>query len=226
MQRHDSHEAIEPVSLSNGVTLAAEIPANERAIAVRLLRDQRPAGEATIPYPSHGVAGGRFIVSPSERLAVLSLFSGQSEEGYDLFQLGETVSRIDGIPYQFGEGASFCFSADESILAMALPSLCSEWWIPWEEGESEPDGAGRLAFPFGQIHIHEIATGRMSVHQMRVSVPEDWQPSRAEYDPDLHPRFTPNGFALAMPWGVVQLPFPLPPVVTFTVNDSGSRERS
>ena len=170
-------EDIQPVTLSNGATLTAEIE-NESVITVRLLRDQRAAGETIIPYPGHGLAGGHFIVSPSQRFAVLSMFSGQSEEGYELFRIDDSVSRIGSLPYQVGEVASFCFSADESILVMALPSRCSEWWLTWEEGEAEPDGEGRHVFPFGQIQVHEIGTRSSSVHELRVSVPEDWQPTR------------------------------------------------
>jgi hypothetical protein len=101
---------------------------------------------------------------------------------------------------------------------MALPSRCSEWWIPWEEGEAEPDGAGRQVFPFGEIRIEQIVTRASSVHELHVSVPEDWQPSRQEYDPDLNPHLTAHSLALSMPWGAVELPLPLPPVVKLTVD--------
>ena len=210
-------EDIQPVTLSNGATLTAEAE-NESVISVRLLRDEHATGEAKIPYPSHGLAGGHFIVSPSQRFAVLSMFSGQSEEGYELFRIDDSVSRIGSLPYQVGEVASFCFSADESILVMALPSRCSEWWLTWEEGEAEPDGEGRHVFPFGQIQVHEIGTRSSSVHELRVSVPEDWQPTRQDYDPDLKPHFTAHGLALSMPWGVVQLPLPLAPIITLAVD--------
>ena len=210
-------EDIQPVTLSNGATLTAEAE-NESVITVRLLRDEHATGEAIIPYPGHGLAGGHFIVSPSERFAVLSMFSGQSEEGYELFRIDDSVSRVSGLPYQVGEVASFCFSGDESLLVMALPSRCSEWWIPWEEGEAEPDGAGRQVFPFGEIRIEQIVTRASSVHELHVSVPDDWQPSRQEYDPDLNPHLTAHSLALSMPWGVVQLPLPLPPVITLAVD--------
>jgi len=211
-------EDIQPASLSNGATLTAEISDGARFITVRLLRDQRTTAETTIPYPRLGVAGGSFILSPSERFAVLSMFSGQSEEGYELFRIDGSVSRVGRLPYQYGEAASFCFSADESILVMALAIRCSEWWLSWEVREAEPDGAGRRVIPFGQIRIEEIATGSNSVHELHVSVPRDWQPSREEYEPDLNAHPTAHSLALSMPWGLVQLPLPMAPVITLAVD--------
>ena len=45
-----------------------------------------------LPYPDRGVGGGQFVLSPSERTAILSLYSGQSEQGYEVF---ESVPRCD-----------------------------------------------------------------------------------------------------------------------------------
>ena len=101
-------EDIQPVTLSNGVTLTAEAE-NESVITVRLLRDEHATGEAIIPYPGHGLAGGHFIVSPSERFAVLSMFSGQSEEGYELFRIDDSVSRVSGLPLSSWRGGELLF---------------------------------------------------------------------------------------------------------------------
>lgn len=204
--------------LSNGTHLVAMLPSTaEGVVAVQLRRGGRVVDEVRLPYPRAGLAGGRWIISPLERFAVLSVYSGQSEEGYELFRLGDGITRTTGLSYQFGEAASFCFSADEAVLVMALPFACVEWWVPWEDGEVERD-AGRLAFPFGQLRVHDIPTGNISVHDLRVSVPEDWQPSRGDYDPDLNPRvINEHHLALSMPWGEVELPLPLPKTITLLV---------
>ena len=213
-------DEIQPVTLSDGTSIAAVRPRATRGpLAVRLLRASRVVDEVTLPYPRAGLAGGRLIVSPTERFVVLSMFSGQSEEGYELFRLADGITRVASLPYQFGEAASFCFSPDESVVVMALAFHSSEWWIPWEEGEGQPDGAGRLAFAFGQLRVHAIATNRISVHELRVSVAEAWQPARGEYDPDLHPRFVAERcLALNMPWGEVELSLPIGDTFTFSVD--------
>jgi len=192
---------------------------HDGVIAVQLRRDGQVVAETGVPFPRLGLAGGRLIVSPRERLVLLALFSGQSEEGYELFQLGDGIVRISGLPYQSGEAADYGFSADESTLVMALPFNCIEWWLPWEEGEANSDGAGRLVFAFGQLWIHEIATSNISVHELRVSVAENWQPTRRAYDPYLKPRFTNDGrhLALSMPWGDVEVPMTLDDAVTLVV---------
>ena len=59
--------------------------------------------------------------SPSGRLALLSMFSGQSEEGYELFRLGPGITKVAGLRYRLGEAASSAFSPDEARLVMALP---------------------------------------------------------------------------------------------------------
>jgi hypothetical protein len=174
--------------------------------------------EVDLPYPQLGLAGGRIILSPSERFAVLSMFSGQSEEGYELFRVGDDIERLAGLPYQYGEVASFCFSEHEDLLLMALPFMCSEWWQLRENTEPEPDG-DRLAFGFGQIRVHEITTHTVSVHEIQVSVREGWKPNEAAYDPDLHPRLEGERLMLSMPWGETQIRLPIPHNVVIRVGD-------
>jgi hypothetical protein len=146
------------------------------------------------------------------------MYSGQSEEGYELFQIGDGIARVSGLPYVFGDGAGFCFSADESILVMALAFSSMEWWLPWEEEAAEPDDDGRLVFAFGELRTHDIATSAISVHEMRVCVGTDWEPARREYDPNLEPRFIDQRrLALSMPWGDIELDVPPRGQITLVV---------
>jgi hypothetical protein len=186
------------------------------AVAIRVTRDGKVISEVDLPYPRPGLAGGRIILSPSEHLAVVSMFSGQSEESYELFWVGNEIKRVTGIPYQYGEVASFCFSEHEDVLVMALPFTCCEWWQLPEIVEAEPDD-DRLAFGFGQIRVHEIATNTVSVHEIRVSVEKGWKPSEADYDPDLKPRLKGDRLLLSMPWGETEIPFPIPNTILIRV---------
>jgi hypothetical protein len=219
------NEDITPVELSNGARIVIQTSApvsSTSRVSVQLRLKDGAVDEVLLPYPRAGLGGGRIIVSPSERFALFAMFSGQSEEAYELFGIGRGITRVAGLSYQFGEGASYCFSPDEKFLAMALPFMCSEWWLPWDDEEAEPDGEGRLSFGFGQLRLHEIATGEISSHELRVSASEGWQPARTEYDPDLKPRFLSGPqLALSMPWGEVAVPVPIPDIVVMPVGDEG-----
>ncbi len=159
-------EHFAPAELSNGDRIVLDPSASGggmRQMALHLRRKDGSTRSVLLPYPRAGLGGGRIIVSPSEQMAVLSIYSGQSEEGYELFNIADAITRVGGLGYEFGEFASYCFSPDETLLVMALAFTCSEWWLPWDDGEAEPDGAERLAFGFGQLRLHEVATGKISV---------------------------------------------------------------
>jgi hypothetical protein len=145
------------------------------------------------------------------------MFSGQSEESYELFRVGDGLERVASMGYERGEVACFCFSKQEDLLLMALPDMCCEWWQPWEDGEAEPDGKGRLSFRFGQIRVLEIETNTVSVHEIRVSVDEGWEPNDAPYDPELNPRLDAKRLLLSMPWGETEIPVPMPGTVVVPV---------
>jgi len=51
----------------------------------RRMSGTRGVSQVELPYPSAGIGGGRLLKSPSEGHVVLSLYSGQSEEGYEVF---------------------------------------------------------------------------------------------------------------------------------------------
>jgi hypothetical protein len=206
-------EAFLPVQLKDGRWLEVELSETRgtmSATTVRLTTKGRTVAEARLPYPDRGLAGGRIILSPSEHFAVVSMFSGQSEEGYELFRVDTGLERVASMGYQPGEVASFCFSEQEDVLLMALPQICSEWWLLWEEGQREPDSRGRLSFRFGEIRHLVIKANRVSVHEIRISVNEGWEPSHADYDPDLKPRLEAKRLVLSMPWGEAEIPVPIP----------------
>mgnify|MGYP001172889686 CR=1 FL=1 len=204
--------AFTPAVLSDGSQIGVEVRSSNAGpgvVAVQLRRGEIVVDEVLLPYPSAGLGGGRIILSSSEQFALLSLFSGQSEEAYELFSVGHRLTSLASLSYQLGEAASYCFSPDDSLLVMALPFTCSEWWLPWDEGEVEPTPGGGICFGFGQLRVHETATGRVTVHELLVSAEEGWQPSRADYDPDLRPRFLEDSrVALSMPWGEIAVSLP------------------
>jgi len=211
-----------PGELKDGTRLVAGlklVSKTEFVVLIQLIRPNGNTETCEIPNSKYGIAGGSFVISPSERFAIFHYYSGQSEEAYALFRLADGFTHLASQDYLHGEVASFCFSADESIMIMALPRTYTDWWETLEEGDPEPDGEGRNLHEFGLVHFLEIATGQKMDHQIKISVPEELIPPQIEYDHDWKPKFLQNGgIGLSMPWGEVELPRELPGIVTIDVN--------
>lgn len=207
-----------PVSLPGGDTLVFQAYPRTGTIVFARVRDGAMVDALSLPYPTAGLGGGRISLAPSGRIALVAMFSGQSEEGYLLFGLDGGLKKLAEQPYVFGESADYCFSTDESLFAMALPFSCIEWWLPWDDGEAKPDGSGRRRFPFGQLRVQEIATGRVSVCELRVSAADDWSPKREPYDPEMRPRFlSDTRLQVSLPWRQLEVSLPLPAALTVPV---------
>ena len=172
------------IDLSGGDRLVIAVDHDVRTISCRRERDGAPADVLALPCPGAGVAGARICLAPSGRVAIVALHSGQGEEGY--------------------------VAVDETEVVMAVPFACTEWWRPWDEGEEVPEGAGRRAFPFGEVRVQDLASGRVEVCRLRVSAPDGWSPRREPYDPDLRPRFLADGLQITLPWRSIVLALPLP----------------
>ncbi len=63
-----------------------------------------------MPYPMEGYGGGILIVSPAEKYLVFSYFSGQSEEGFVLFDIADMCWNIVyEHMYSFSEGSNYFY---------------------------------------------------------------------------------------------------------------------
>ena len=163
-----------------------------------------------LPMPNAGFGGGDLRLSPTERYVVLSIHSGQSEEGYALIDI-DAFSLVGRQAYRVGGAASYGFSLDAEVLVMALPRTLAEWWSPWKDEDAADQQPASVSFHFGELAVHHIATGEVSYHPIDVEVPRDWAPDRVPWDPDLDPSFVTNDrFRIRMPWGRVELRLPLP----------------
>jgi hypothetical protein len=150
------------IAPSGGVRIVAE--ARHPWIRVRV-----GEAELDLPFPRRGLGGGELIVSPSGRFCALGLYSGQSEEGYELFEVGPPLRHIGGLPYESGEAASYAFAPGERHFAMLLPLDCVEWWSGGEDG-TRP-------IPFAELRVHDLRYGEIAVVPVDVAVPDDWRPS-------------------------------------------------
>jgi hypothetical protein len=206
-----------PVTVSNGDRFVLQLPDSGGGTnAITLLRERgtREVERLTWPYPTAGLGGGGLTPSPSEKLLLFSCFSGQSEEAYRVISIGSAMRELCACEYRFGEAASYAFSPDEQVLLMALPSTCSEWWLPWDDRELQEDEAGRRYLEFGLIRIQDLRDSSASQHAIRVYPPDSWEPERGDYDADLRPDIDDaGGVTLRVPWGRLVLTRPIPEVV-------------
>lgn len=116
-----------PRTLSNGAVIELVVD-RAAGLLLRETVDGAVASEAALPYPGGGLGGGFLLVSPTERFVVVAMFSGQSEDGFELFDRRTALKRVFGQEYLAGEASSYAFSDDESVLIMAVPATCTGWW--------------------------------------------------------------------------------------------------
>jgi hypothetical protein len=160
---------------------------------------------------SHTSIGtARLVLSKSGRYLVASTSSGQSEESYDILELTTPPQHRGGLSRLFGEGASFAFSEDESLLAMVYPLSCTGF----SESDIEAAGPseGPLLASFGGIVIHDIASG----DQLRATIVARVAPGFVpdddmEFDADaFETKVSRDQLRFRTPWGAqAVVPFPV-----------------
>lgn len=93
--------------------------AYEGSQMVVMLSSDSSISRLVMPYPNEGVGGEEFIVSDDGCYLALFLNSGQSEVGYELFELEPQLRRLSGLPYVWGEGNAPIFSPGSKWIAIA-----------------------------------------------------------------------------------------------------------
>lgn len=171
--------------------------------------DGAKLSELRLPYPLAGYGGHDLVVSPSERLLAVFLYSGQGEVGYELLDLVGGLSHLGGLPYVFGEGDAPVFSPDESLLVMVRETYFG-WW-----DDARDDTAALV--PWGALTVHDLLAGRLDEIELHARVPTSWQPENASWTAPTELAFVgPRELRLRTPWGSTPrfvLPRVLAPVV-------------
>ena len=103
------------IKLRSGATLRCGKEARAAEFWVALEGQQ-----VTMRVPNAGYGGSELVVSPDQRWAALFVYSGQSDQGYELFALEPALKRVGGLPYVYGEGTVPVFSPDSRWLAMVM----------------------------------------------------------------------------------------------------------
>jgi hypothetical protein len=160
-----------------------------------------------LPYPSAGYGGHELVVSPSGHWLALFLYSGQSEVGYELFELVPELAHAGGLPYMFGEGDGPVFSTDERFLVMAWETYF-DWWSDASLADSDHD----REIEWGALAVHELPNGAIFRVPLVARVPAGWSPEPSSWTAPTELRFTtPHELSLRTPWGAEpRIPFPLP----------------
>jgi hypothetical protein len=168
--------------------------------------------------PGAGVGGTELVVSPDERFAALFVYSGQSEQGYELFELSPMLRHVGGLPYVYGTGMAPVFSPDSRYLAMVV---AAEWRTraTGEHAETLFDGsAGAILVDWGWLHVHAIPDGPVTSVPLGTLIERTFDvDTSAEWDLHELPAFVaPDRLAIGLPWGarvLVDVP-PRGPVTT------------
>lgn len=161
--------------------------------------------------PSGGYGGGTLLLSPSERYLIFSFFSGESEEGFSLFQIEDSrlVPLFDS-EYFYGEGAGYLFSDDEGVLFQSLLGGFGPWYV--EDAYRDEEGAPY--FEYGEINILDVESQSLSRHKFHVYPSEAWE---EEIDGPSYASEITDGNILhvSMPWGEELLTLPLADITKF-----------
>lgn len=97
----------------------------------------------SIPYPDAGYGGGGLLLSPSEQYLAFVYFSGESEEAFTIFRIGQDSLEIEyESEYGYGENGDYYFSEDEKIFMQVL----GDGYAGEQEQEGDP------CYEFGMVN--------------------------------------------------------------------------
>jgi hypothetical protein len=157
-----------------------------------------------LPYPRAGYGGHELVVSPDESLLAVYLFSGQSEQGWELFALAPELRHLGGLPYARGEGDAPQFSPDGAWLAMlvAVPVRVRDSDDDFE-AVSDPQRDDVVLVDWAHLHIQRVPAGEIERHALGVRVPRSLDPDElGEWRTYEAMRFVAaDCLELTMPWG-------------------------
>ena len=151
----------------------------------------------TVPYPSGGYGGGSLQLSPSEKYFVFSYFSGESEEAFSLFEIGNgRLKLLYDSGYLYGEDAHYSFVNDEKIL---VQTFRTEFWY---KENAKTDENNDIYYEFGELNLFNLETHELIRHTIHVYPSDDWE---EETDVGSFMFSEVNGcqFSVIVPWGKI-----------------------
>ena len=159
----------------------------------------------TVPLPNlaGNYGGGSLILSPSEKYVVFSYFSGESEEGFAMFEIGDgKLKFLYDSGYLYGEDANYHFTNDEKILIQTFRTGA------WYRDEAEIDENGKMYYEFGELNLLSLETYNLDRHLILVYPSDDWKEEETDVGPFLCSDIVDGMLRVEMPWGVEHFQYP------------------
>lgn len=128
-----------------------------------------------LPYPHAGLGGQELVVSPDERYAVLFVYSGQSEQGYELLELSPTLRHLRSVPYREGKGDAPMFSPDGRWLAMLVTTTpMVRGTDQYAEDAFDPAGEGEVLVDWAELLVQAVPDGTPRVTAIGTVLPRSF----------------------------------------------------
>lgn len=201
----------ESVALRSGATVRCGYDSD---ILVTLAHGAGHADQVVrLPSPAEGLEGLELVVSPDERYACLLVYSGQSHQGWELFELEPTLSHVSSLPYVPGEGLAPVFSPDSRYLAMIVTTGRSERGTG-EDAENllDPEGKGEVLIDWAMLYTQRVPSGVVEASPVGTWVKRSIEAGELlGWDLYESLRFTgKHRLVLPLPWGTtLELGLPL-----------------
>ena len=177
-------------------------------IILSFVSDDKAESRFEVPYPCGGYGGGWLTLSPSKNYVVFSYFSGESEEGFCLFNIEDhQLKLVYDSGYLYGEEANYSFVNNERILVQTFRTGA------WYQENAEADENGDLYYEFGELNLFYMETQELSRHTIHVYPSDDWEEEVTDVGTFAFSDLNGSEFHVTVPWGKATFYAPLESVL-------------
>ncbi len=189
------------VTLADGSKIILQ---DEDDITLSLVSNDKIKDTFQFPCPSGGYGGGSLLQSPSEKYVIFSYFSGESEEGFTLFEVVDYQFKfLYDSDYLYGEDANYDFADNEKTLIQTF-RIGS-----WYKENAETDKNGDMYYAFGELNLLNLETFSLDRHTILVYPSDDWKEEKTDVGTFLFTDIVNGMLRVEMPWGNEIFQYPL-----------------
>lgn len=194
-------EETKTVFLTDGTKVVLD---DDDELILSLVSNNKTEDTFKMPYPSGGYGGGSLQLSSSEKYLVFSYFSGESEEAFSLFEIGNgRLQFLYDSGYLYGEDAHYSFVNDEKIL---VQTFRTEFWY---KENARTDENRDMYYEFGELNLFNLETHELSRHTIHVYPSEDWEEEGTDVGTFMFSEINGSQLSVIVPWGKVTFCEPL-----------------
>lgn len=194
-------EETKTVFLTDGAKVVLD---DDDELILSLVSNNKTEDTFKMPYPSGGYGGGSLHLSSSEKHLVFSYFSGESEEAFSLFEIGNRrLQFLYDSGYLYGEDAHYSFVNDEKIL---VQTFRTEFWY---KENARTDENRDMYYEFGELNLFNLETHELSRHTIHVYPSEDWEEEGTDVGTFMFSEINGGQLSVIVPWGKVTFCEPL-----------------